>query len=74
MLDNDGNWFSVPTDLEVLPDFEGTLDLSFAARIHPRMRPGRAQFVGQIDQDCGTWRRIDKTPLLQFRVLPDQND
>lgn len=73
MLDRTGRWFSVETDLATLPHFAGTQDLSFAARVHPRMTPGRAQFVAQIGQDCGTHQQVDNSPLLQFRVLQDQD-
>lgn len=71
MLDRSGRWFTVETDLTQLPFFTGAQDLSFAVQVHPRMQTGRAQFVAQVEQDCGTHRQVDNSPLLQFRVLPE---
>jgi hypothetical protein len=70
MIDADGRWYSVETDLDRVPQIEEPQELAFAVRVHPRMDVGRAQFLVEVTQDCGAHRQVDRSPLLHFRVLP----
>jgi hypothetical protein len=70
MIDADGRWYSVETDLVRVPQIEGSQELAFGARIHRRMDVGRAQFLVEVTQDCGAFRQVDSSPRLHFRVLP----
>ncbi len=70
MIDAGGRWYSVETDLERVPQIEDSQELAFGARVHPRMRAGRAQFLVEVTQDCGAGRQVDSSPRLHFRVLP----
>ena len=71
MVDAVGRWFETETDLVHPPQLSGQQDLAFAVRVHPRMAVGRAQFLMQATQDCGTHLQVDSSPRLHFRVLPD---
>ncbi|MEM7059409.1 MAG: hypothetical protein AAF557_17635 [Pseudomonadota bacterium] len=71
MIDAQGRWFSVETDLLNPPQISGEQDLAFDVRVHPRMAVGRAQFLMQATQDCVSHLQIDTSPRLHFRVLPD---
>jgi hypothetical protein len=70
MIDADGRWYSVETDLDRVPQIEEPQELAFRVRVHPRMDVGRAQFLVEVTQDCGAHRQVDRSPLLHFRVLP----
>ncbi len=70
MIDADGTWYSVETDLARVPQIEGSQELAFGVKIHRRMEVGRAQFHVEVTQDCGAQRRVDSSPRLHFRVLP----
>jgi hypothetical protein len=70
MIDADGRWYSVGTDLRRVPQIEGSQELAFGVMIHPRMDVGRAQFLVEVTQDCGPQRQVDSSPRLHFRVLP----
>ena len=74
MIDASGRWFMVDTSLGHVPQISSTQDLAFAARIHPRMTPGRAQFLVQVTLDCGSHRQVDSSPRLHFRVLPSEHE
>lgn len=70
MIDADGRWYSVETDLVRVPQIEGSQELAFGVKVHPRMDAGRAQFLVEVTQDCGAHRQVDSSPRLHFRVLP----
>ena len=70
MIDADGRWYSVETDLARVPQIEGAEELAFGVKIHPGMDVGRAQFLVEVAQDCGSHRQVDTSPRLHFRVLP----
>jgi hypothetical protein len=70
MIDADGKWYSVETDLARVPQIEGSQELAFGVKVHPRMGVGRAQFLAEVTQDCGARRQVDISPRLHFRVLP----
>jgi hypothetical protein len=70
MIDDDGRWYSVETDLARVPQIERSEELAFGVRIHPRMDTGRAQFLVEVTQDCGAYTLVDSSPRLHFRVLP----
>ena len=70
MIDADGRWYSVKTDLARVPQIEEPQELAFGVRVHPGMDAGRAQFFVEVTQDCGTHSRVDSSPRLHFRVLP----
>jgi hypothetical protein len=70
MIDADGRWYSVETDLVRVPQIEGSQELAFGVRVHRRMDVGRAQFLVEVTQDCGAFRQVDSSPRLHFRVLP----
>jgi hypothetical protein len=70
MIDADGRWYSVETDLVRVPQIEGSQELAFGVRVHRRMDVGRAQFLVEVTQDCGAFRHVDSSPRLHFRVLP----
>lgn len=70
MIDADGKWYTVETDLARVPQIEGSQELAFGVRVHPRMAVGRAWFLVQMTQDCGAHRQVDGSPRLPFRVLP----
>ena len=69
MIDARDRWYSVETDLLHPPQLSGQQDLAFAVRVHPRMAVGRAQFLLQATQDCGSHLQVDASPRLHFRVL-----
>ncbi len=69
MIDATGMWYAVETDLGRVPHLDGPQELAFGVRIHPRMAVGRAQFLIQVTQDCGTHLQVDRSPRLPFRVL-----
>jgi hypothetical protein len=69
-IDAGGRWYSVDTDLARVPQIEGSQELAFEVRLHPRMESGRAQFLVEVTQDCGAERQVDSSPRLPFRVLP----
>ena len=69
MIDANGQWYSVETDLARLPQLSGPQDLAFGVQIHPRMTVGRAQFLIQVLQNCGSHLQVDSSPRLHFRVL-----
>ena len=73
MIDAGDRWFSVTTSLARLPQLSGSQNLAFRVTIHPGMVVGRAQFLLQVTQDCGTHHQVDSTPRLHFRVLASQN-
>ena len=70
MIDDDGRWYSVETDLARVPQIEGSEELAFGVRVHRRMDVGRAQFLMEMTQDCGAYSQVDSSPRLHFRVLP----
>jgi hypothetical protein len=70
MIDADGKWYSVETDLVRVPRIEKSQGLAFVAKVHPRMDEGRAQFLVEVTQDCGAYSQVDSSPRLHFRVLP----
>ncbi len=70
MIDARGKWYSVETDLARVPQIEGSQGLAFGVTVHPGMAVGRAQFLVQMTQDCGSYRQVDSSPRLPFRVLP----
>jgi hypothetical protein len=70
MIDADGRWYSVETDLVRVPQFEGSQELAFGVKVHPKMGVGRAQFLAEVILDCGSHRQVEVTPRLHFRVLP----
>lgn len=70
MIDAEGSWYSVETDLARVPQIEGSQKLAFGVKVHPRMAVGRAEFLVQMTQDCGMHRQVDASPRLPFRVLP----
>ncbi len=70
MIDADGRWYSVETDLVRVPQIEGSQELALGVKVHPMMGVGRAQFLAEVTQDCGTHRQVDVSPRLHFRVLP----
>ena len=70
MIDANGKWYSVETDLVRVPQIEGSQKLAFGVTVHPRMAVGRAEFLVQMTQDCGMHRQVDSSPRLHFRVLP----
>ena len=69
MIDASGRWYSVETDLVRLPQLAGSQELAFGVQIHPRMAVGRAQFLIQVVQNCGSHLQVDSSPRLHFRVL-----
>jgi hypothetical protein len=69
MIDSHDQWYSVETDLVRLPQLSGVQQLAFGVTVHPRMTAGRAQFLIQITQDCGSHLQVDSSPRLHFRVL-----
>lgn len=69
MIDSRDQWYSVETDLVRLPQLSGVQQLAFGVTVHPRMTAGRAQFLIQITQDCGSHLQVDSSPRLHFRVL-----
>lgn len=71
MIDAAGRWHSVETDLARVPQVEGSQKLAFGATVHPRMAAGRAEFLVQLTQDCGSHRQVEASPRLPFRVLPN---
>ncbi len=71
MIDAQGRWFTVETDLLHPPQISGEQDLAFEVMVHPRMAVGRAQFLMQATQDCVSHLQIDTSPTLHFRVFPD---
>lgn len=73
MIDAGGSWYSVETDLVRIPTFPGPQELAFGAEVHPRMEAGRAQFLIQVVQDCGSHLQVDSSPRLHFRVLGDED-
>jgi hypothetical protein len=70
MVDADGRWYSVETDLVRVPQIEGSQELAFGVKVHRRMDVGRAQFLVEVTQDCGAYSQVDSSPRLHFRVLP----
>lgn len=72
MIDAHGRWLSVATGLSRLPRLTKPQDLAFTAMVHPEMAVGRAQFLVQVTQDCGSHVQVDSSPRLQFRVLPER--
>lgn len=70
MIDADGKWYLVETDLVRVPQIEGSQELAFGVKVHPSMDVGRAQFLAEVTQDCGSHRQVDVSPRLHFRVLP----
>ncbi len=70
MIDADGRWYSVETDLVRVPQIEGSQELAFGVKVHPKMGVGRAQFLAEVIQDCGAYRQVEVSPRLHFRVLP----
>ncbi len=70
MIDAHGRWYSVETDLARVPQIEDSQELAFGVKIHPRMDVGRAQFLVEVTQDCGTHSQVDSSPRLHFRVQP----
>lgn len=70
MIDADGKWYSVETELVRVPHIEGFQKLAFGVKVHPRMAVGRAQLLVQMTHDCGSHRQVDDSPRLPFRVLP----
>ena len=70
MIDADGRWYSVETDLVRVPQVAKSQELAFGVRVHRRMDAGRAQFLVEVTQDCGSVRQVDSSPRLHFRVLP----
>lgn len=74
MIDSGDQWYSVETDLVRLPQLSGVQQLAFGVKVHPRMTVGRAQFLIQITQDCGSHLQVDSSPLLHFRVLETVSD
>ena len=73
MIDAGGRWYSVETDLARLPQFVGAQELAFGVQVHPRMALGRAQFMVQVVQNCGTHLQVDSSPRLHFRVLAPES-
>ncbi|MEM0988572.1 MAG: hypothetical protein AAGK00_06800 [Pseudomonadota bacterium] len=69
MIDATGMWFVVDTDLDRMPELDGQQELAFGVRVHPRMAVGRAQFLIEVAQHCGTHLQVDRSPRLHFRVL-----
>ena len=69
MLDARGQWRSAETSLARFPQLAGAQRLAFGVRIHPDMAPGRAEFLLQVTQDCGSHLQVDSSPRLHFRVL-----
>lgn len=72
MIDAGGRWYSVETELVRVPQIEGSQELAFSVKVHPRMAVGRAQFLVEMTQDCGSHRQVDGSPRLPFRVLPGE--
>lgn len=70
MIDAGDKWYSVETDLVRVPQIEGSQKLAFGVKVHPRMAVGRAEFLVQLTQACGSHRQVDASPRLPFRVLP----
>lgn len=70
MIDAAGRWYSVETELVRVPQIEASQKLAFGVKVHPRMAVGRAEFLVQVTQDCGSHRQVDSSPRLPFRVLP----
>jgi hypothetical protein len=70
MIDADGRWYSVETDLDRVPQIEESQELAFGVKVHPRMDVGRAQFLVEVTQDCGSHDQVESSPRLHFRVLP----
>ena len=70
MIDAKGTWYSAETDLARVPQIDGSQELAFGVRVHPRMDVGRAQFLVEVTQDCGSHSQVDSSPRLHFRVLP----
>lgn len=70
MIDQQGVWFSVESQLSRLPNVADATRMAFGVRIHPDMAPGRAQFLIEISLDCGTHLQTDDSPRLHFRVAP----
>ncbi len=68
MVDSANRWYSVATDLVRLPQLTGEEQLAFGVMVHPRMTVGRAEFLVQITQDCGSHLQVDSSPRLHFRV------
>ncbi len=68
MVDSTDRWYSVATDLVRLPQLTGEEQVAFGVVVHPRMTVGRAEFLVQITQDCGSHLQVDSSPRLHFRV------
>lgn len=68
MVDSTNRWYSVATDLVRLPQLTGEEQVAFGVMVHPRMTVGRAEFLVQITQDCGSHLQVDSSPRLHFRV------
>lgn len=70
MIDAEGKWYSVETDLVRVPQIEGSQKLAFGVMVHPRMAVGRAELLVQLTQSCGSHSQVEASPRLPFRVLP----